>query len=373
MASILFVSKPVVPPWNDSGKNLVRDLACNLARHRAEVMVRAGERAELGTSVLAPIYAAHSGGFAPGLTDQARVFNHLLRSRGHAAWHFFFAPNPRSCLAGRAAKRLRRVPSIHTLSSAPRDPQAIVPQLFADTNVVLSRHTERTLLEAGLRPDRLVRIAPAIEPLTPLTPAARTDARTRFELSLDEPVVVYPGDLEFGEGASLMVEAMRSAPLSDSTLVLACRAKTVKAQAAERALRERVRGLGLAARIRFVGETPHIHQLLGCADLVALPSTDLYAKMDYPLVLLEAMSLAVPVIVAEGSPAAELSEAGAALAVAPDAEALSVALASLLHSAEARVTLGQGGRAAVFASYTGAIMAQSYERAYDALLGGSAG
>ena len=31
MPSVLYVSKPVAPPWNDSSKNLVRDLALALA------------------------------------------------------------------------------------------------------------------------------------------------------------------------------------------------------------------------------------------------------------------------------------------------------------------------------------------------------
>src|SRR5689334_14825414 len=142
MASILFVSKPVVPPWNDSGKNLVRDLARNMRRHRACVMTRSAQEPALLPAESRAVYASRSGGFAPGLSDQVRVFAHLLASRGHAAWHFFFAPNPRSCLAGRLATRARRMRSIHTLSSAPRDAASIVDKLFADVNVVLSRHTE---------------------------------------------------------------------------------------------------------------------------------------------------------------------------------------------------------------------------------------
>ncbi|MDH4281277.1 MAG: hypothetical protein OEV36_01370 [Myxococcales bacterium] len=38
MAQVLYVSKPVAPPWNDSSKNLVRDVAGHLRRHRPIVM-----------------------------------------------------------------------------------------------------------------------------------------------------------------------------------------------------------------------------------------------------------------------------------------------------------------------------------------------
>src|SRR4051794_2088563 len=120
MASILFVSKPIAPPWNDSGKNLVRDLARGMTRHRATLMVRTGTDPGVQGAGFAPLYAPTSGGFAPGLTDQARVMSHLLASRGHALWHFFFAPNPKSCLAGRVACGLRRMGSIQTISSAPK-------------------------------------------------------------------------------------------------------------------------------------------------------------------------------------------------------------------------------------------------------------
>jgi phosphatidylinositol alpha-1,6-mannosyltransferase len=368
MASILFVSKPVVPPWHDSGKNLVRDLACNLRRHRASVMARSVGDVALAPAASLAVYGASSGGFAPGLSDQARVFAHLLASRGHSAWHFFFAPNPRSCLAGRLATRLRRMPSIHTLSSAPREPASLVDKLFADLNVVLSEHSERMWLTAGLAPERLVRIAPAITPLVAFDTARRAAARSSFGLDEHVPLVVYPGDLEFGGGATLALEALRESGLSGVQLVLACRAKTERARSAELALRERARTLGLETRVRFVGETANIHALLACADVVVLPSTDLYAKMDYPLVLLEAMSLERPVIVARDTPAAELCRDEAALAVEPDAAALAAALSALLDDAAARAQLGARAAAAVRAHYAAEGMAARYERVYDRLL-----
>lgn len=367
MAAILFVSKPVVPPWNDSGKNLVRDLACNMRRHRATVMTRAGAP-ELAPARGMAVYAAHSGGFAPGLADQVRVFAHLLPSRGHAAWHFFFAPNPKSCLAGRVATRLRRLPSLHTLSSAPRDARAIVGQLFADLNVVLSAHTELLLHDAGLAADRLVRIAPAIVPLEPFSSAQRAAARRAFELDVSAPLVVYPGDLEFGGGAELAVAAMREPALAQITLVLACRAKTERARSAELLLRERVRQSGLGARVRFVGETANIHALLACADVVVLPSTDLYAKMDYPLVLLEAMSLARPVVVARATPAAELCRDDAVLAVEARADALAATLRGLFEDERERELYGARAARAVRSHYAADGMAERYEALYDRLL-----
>jgi glycosyltransferase involved in cell wall biosynthesis len=362
VADVLMVSKAIAPPWNDSGKNLVRDLARGMTRHRPTLMV-----GEVDPGVpharLAHVYRAGVG-FAPGLRDQARVFAHLLGARGARLWHFFFAPNPRSCAAGGLAKRLRGVRALHTISSAPRDVRALVPKLFADCNVVLSRHTEQRFLEAGLAPDRLRRIPPAIAPLTP-----RHDTRAlRVSLGLptSAPLIVYPGDLEFGEGAHLMVEAAPLLP--DALFVMACRTKTPSAREAERVLRARIAERGLSARFHFLGETLRIHELLAAADVVALPSRDLYAKMDYPLVLLEAMFLARAVVVARGSAAEELSEGGGACTVELRADALADALQRLLVDDAARAGLGAAARESALARYGHTSMAAAYESLYDAWL-----
>lgn len=368
MASILFVSKPIAPPWNDSGKNLVRDLARGLTRHQATLMVRPGSDADAGAALSTPVYAAHSGGFAPGLSDQARVFSHLLTARGHALWHFFFAPNPKSNLAGRISTSLRGKRAVHTISSAPRDVRAIVPQLFAEQNVVLSRHTEQRFLDAGLSPSRLVRIAPAIEPLTPKTDAERDSLRSLVGLPSGVPLLVYPGDLEFGEGGTLAVESMGSLAAKGVHLAMACRTKTPRAKAAEGLLREQVKRAGFDRQVHWLGETSHIHALLATADVVCLASTDLYAKMDYPLVLLEAMSLGRPVIVAKGSAAAEIAEGDAAIAIEPTGEALASATTTLLDDMTHVRALGARAVAAVQQRYSHRVMASAYEALYDRML-----
>ncbi len=368
MASILFVSKPIAPPWNDSGKNLVRDLARGLSRHQATLMVRPFSDPDAGSAAAANVYAAHSGGFAPGLLDQGRVFAHLLSARGHALWHFFFAPNPKSCIAGRVSTTLRNQRAVHTISSAPRDARAITPKLFADMNVVLSRHTERRFLEAGLAADRLQRIAPAIEPLVPKSQGERAALRSSLGLPEQAPLLVYPGDLEFGEGGRVALEALRTLSARGVHLAMACRTKTAHAQAAESALRARATQLGLDHDVTWLGETPHIHALLATADVVCLPSTDLYAKMDYPLVLLEAMSLGRPVIVAKHSAAEEIAEGGAAIAIEADAAALAHEVETLLASDVLSSALGARAVAAVKQRYSHHVMAAAYEDLYDRML-----
>ena len=364
---ILLVSKPLGPPWNDSSKNLVRDLALGLARHEARGFGRRTGPERLGNVELEPLYPAQQGGFSPALRDNARVLFRLVGGRGADLFHFFFAPNPRTSQAARFAAGARRTKTIQTVCSVPRNDAALERVLFGDRIVVLSRHTEARFLDAGIARDRVVRIPPAAPPLEPLTAHQKAALRRTLGLDAEAPLLLYPGDLEFGNGARLVLEAHEKLA-NDVHLVLACRAKTPAAREVEAELRARTHTLGTAPRVTWLGETPHILELVGTADVVALPSDVAYAKMDYPLVLLEAMALGRPVIVATGTPAAELAEGGGALAVEPDADVLARTLSELFGDGSARDRLGETARTQAISTFSRTRMARDYELLYDALL-----
>jgi len=363
---VLLVSKPVAPPWNDSSKNLVRDLALGLERYDAVALGRTGGPQSLGRARLEPVYGEPGERFGLTLADQAKVALYLARSPAVDLWHFFFAPNPKSSRVARLTSRVRRTPTVQTVCSVPNEHARLDQVLFADRVVVLSAHTEGRFLAGGVARERLARIAPAVSELPLPDEAARKQTRRVHRLPEEAAIVLYPGDLEFGAGARLTLEAHAALP-RETHLVLACRAKTDLARRRQDELVERARALGTESRVTFVGETPRILELLAAADVVALPSETAYAKMDYPLVLLEAMMLARPVVVCEGTPAAELAAKGAAVAVPAALEALVAVLSKLLGDDEGRRALGERARAAALTDHDPRAMARAYETLYDSL------
>jgi len=359
MATVLIVSKPLSPPWNDGSKNLARDVAEGMTRHTPHVISTEDStwRPRRGSIVLTQNAAR---GFSPGPREQLKVLAHLGLGPRVGLWHFFFAPNPKTSTAARALLRLRRMKTVHTVCSRPRDLTRAARVLFADRTVVLSRATQAAFADAGLHVER---IPPCAPPLEVPTQAQRAEDRRALGLPVDAPLVVYPGDLEHGEGARRMLAA-HARGRADEVLVMACRTKTPGAKEAERALRR-----AAPERVIWLGETPHIHALLGAADVVALPSSDLYAKVDLPLVLLEAMRLARPVVVAEDAAAAEIAEGGAAVAVAPHADAVAAAIGDLLGDDAARRAQGERACVAARERYDARVMVAGYEALYDDLLG----
>ena len=274
--------------------------------------------------------------------------------------HFVFAPNPRSSRAARFVVRTRRVPSIHTVASAPRtfDPRL----LFATVTVVLSHETERRFLEAGVPRERLERV-PA--PIRPVPSIAREDARRRLGLPERDPVLLFPGDLEPGGGSDEVVSLAKSLSIPKFTVAMACRHKTSESPHIEQRLRERLGDLPAGRDVRWFGETHHIHELLAASDVTLLPASSLVAKTDHPLVLLESLLHRTPVVVSDAPTLAELVESGGALAADRSGAGLVREVEALLSNEARRRSMGERGRSYVERNHGVEPVATRYEALYE--------
>ncbi|MEK6606251.1 MAG: glycosyltransferase family 4 protein [Myxococcota bacterium] len=376
--TVLMVSKPIAPPWNDSGKNLVRDLARHGSRYGYRLLTTRAYAEEKrrappnGASHLTwePLYPTR-GSFTPALGQNLRVLARLLARDDADIRHFFFAPNPRTVAAARVVQRLRRTRTVQTVMSAPREGLALAKLLFADRIVALSAWSRSRLIDAGIDAERIALIPPGIA-LPPRSAAIpRRDAASRARHGLGaEPVVLFAGDYEFSHAARTLADAI---PLvlarARATFLFACRLKTPAARTAEARVRERVRANGSAARVVFRNDVDDMPSLAGACDLCVMPAESLYAKMDLPLVLLEAMARGTPVVVAGAGPLGEVVAGGGGVAVPPrDPAALARALGDLLLDGDARARMGEEARRVAEARFDAREAARLHEALYDEMM-----
>ena len=324
MRSVLFVSKPVVPPWNDGSKNLVRDVASNLTKV-SPIVLTDGRASSLPPSVRCDDVYVTSGAFTPALEANARVFGRLILGERASAWHFVFAPNPASSYAARAARSIGRMrgPVFQTIASAPKSFDRVSRLLFGGVVIALSEHTRRRLREAGVA-TRIEEIPPCAA-LT-ITPR-RDEARKALALSPSDTIALYPGDYEVSTGARTVAKACAALAREGVRTVFACRAKTMRAGSA----RTEVEALhrGVVPEPLHLGEVPNMSTWIAAADVILFPVDELYGKVDLPLVLIEALALGKPVVVADDGP---LPELGIGKVVPPrNAEALVAAALELLR------------------------------------------
>lgn len=378
--TVLMVSKPVAPPWNDSSKNLVKDLAQCGHDFFYRVLTPKGmplKGLDGETPIISePIYQNKKGSFSPALMQNLRVLVRLAERDATAITNFFFAPNLRAAQAARWIMRFRPRRIVQTVCSIPSDFSQAQQILFGEKIVVLSAHTRARFIEAGIAPERIVHIPPGIQLPAPRSSEQRALIRRRYNLPQDEPVVIYAGDYQFSQAAQMVVDAVIRLKDKSINFVLACRIKQPASQLEEQRLTRLLVQGQASERVRMLNEVENMLDLLGACDVCVLPAESLYAKMDLPLVLLEAMALGLPIIVADQPPLSELldgegeaQEAG--LKVPPgNSAALAEAIIKLTENQTNLRKSGAAARRIVEQRYDIRLISKQYENLYQQMLEG---
>jgi len=363
---VQFVSKAIEPPFRDGSKCLVRDLCLHLGDFDLHVLGTEQVPSELGPRAKVHAVYGGAGRYAPTLLANLRAFAWLLTSEPPDLFHFVFAPNPRTSAALRLLRAATGVPCLQTIASAPKVFSRPERLFVGDAIVAQSRHTkgrtEQAFVDAGLPPP-LVHVIPPPAPTFATDPhERRATARTALGLAPEGPLFVYPGDLEVSGGAAFVLELARRAAgdLAAATFLIAYRCKTKLADLHREELER-----GAPPRVQFRAEVDDLHAVLAAATAVVFPVDDLYGKVDLPIVLLEALSLGVPVVVLDQGPLSELSGAShLPLDPGPWLELLG----ALSRDSGLSSELGARGPAAVRENYEAARVAACYAALYRRLL-----
>jgi glycosyltransferase involved in cell wall biosynthesis len=361
---VLLVTKPLVPPWTDSGKIVPRALAlASSGRHALQVMVASGATGAWPRWVEPLEVYGSRGRYRPDPREHLRMMWRVWRRRASFdVLHFFFQPHPAAVHAARLLARACGRPCVHTVLSAPREPSPSL--LFADRTVTLTHATAGAFAARGGATHAV--IPPAIEESPPASP--QRIAAARAEAAVDGAFLLYPGDFEFSGGHRFLVECWAAAP-DLPPLVMTGRAKTPSAAAARAALEAECVRAGLGARIRFAGTVSDMPALIAASAALLFPARSLHAKTDLPLVILEAWREGRAVLASDLPPLAEsIGAGGRALPLERDAW-----LAALRGLPAEASHMGAAGRAALGTRWSAAAAASAYEAVYDGIAGGEPG
>jgi glycosyltransferase involved in cell wall biosynthesis len=234
---------------------------------------------------------------------------------------------------------------------------------LADRVVTVSRDQGRMLARRGVEPRRLV-LVPNVIDAARFAARAGDSARTRAALDLPvaSPVIGAVGRLAYQKGFDLLLEAMAAVRIGrpDCQLLIAGDGP------ARPALELQAGAMGLGASVRFLGYVSDVAPLMSACDAIALPSR----SEGMPLVLLEALALARPVVAARVGGVSEVvhhEETG--LLVAPGSvPELAAAVLRLVSEPDLAARLGAAGAARVRLAYQPPRAARKLALAYEEVL-----
>ncbi|MDQ6847439.1 MAG: glycosyltransferase [Candidatus Dormibacteraeota bacterium] len=277
-----------------------------------------------------------------------------------SAWRpdVIHAHNPGIALAtALAARRGASWPALATLHGVPPEDDAATARLlgWARLPVVACGPGVAAALRAhGLEP--LTTICNGITPPPP--PADQVELRRQWGVPPQWRLVMAAGRLVAQKRHDLAVAAMASLP--DAALVI------VGDGPLRPALEQQIAELHLTPRVRLVGARSDVRALLAVADVVVQPSD----WEGLPLVVLEAMSAARPVVAARAPGLRELVRDGEdGLLVRPgDAAALATSTARVLADARLGRRLGDTAARRVEREFSEDAMVDSYQLLWRALV-----
>jgi len=301
MPKVVIASESVSPPFNRGSKRFLRDYLDTVTGVPIWAPCSRGNRPPFGGSAVAhEVY----GNEAPGWRSRYELALWLLRVLAPGdVLHSFFAPTEATSAFCRMARRLRRCRWVQSIPTALDREGRFSTQasLFGgDTITVFSRYSADRLA-AVARKSRVVCIRPGIATTELKAAGSERCQELRF-------TICFPGNLA-GSGSvpvlSAIIRAMNDR-LRETQLVLACRKRSADDPRLEEELLALASAVGVRNRVVSVGTVANPVALIATAHVVVLPFTNLFAKFDIPLVLLESMCLGIPVVVTDVPPLNEV-------------------------------------------------------------------
>lgn len=366
--SILMITIPIFPPWDNASKNRAYNIALNIKKHTIHLLTKKGHLLSWKTEniVFEDVYRTKYV-FLQKLFLGLR----LLKKDPHIkVYHFFFQPSFISSLFFKYLLKIKRKSSIQTILNVFGEGDDLRKYLFADVMLVSSEYMRVKLLNEGFKNVR--KIDPGVDCERFSHRALSTDLRERLEIG-DAPVVLYPGEYLEIRGMPHLLEAIRLVltRVGSVRFIFACRIFNKEDLIREQETKKKAKRMGVSDGIIFLQTYDEMPELIGLSDIVIFPTIEMYDKMDIPLTLLESLAMGKPIIISDIPPLNEIMKAEVGIKVKPgDHVELTNSIIELLTDDERRKAMGRRGRQMVLEHFDIKEIAMEYDELYREVLGG---
>jgi len=294
-----------------------------------------------------PVFTMEKIGKRSLALDAVPALTRLFKSQKPAIIH------THASLAARLAARLAGIPAVHTRHSAftlpghakrfpHRQVSGLINSMLSTRIISVSPAATQNLIDAGTNPNLIDLVYNGVAPLTLLSSAERTSARTAFGLSQNEFVAALIARLSPEKGHSWLLDAAKLLKKANAGKPQSIRIAIAGNGKLEQSITRRIQDEGLD-NVSFLGFIPDVWRLENAADV--LLNTSIGAEAT-SLSLLEGLSLGRPAIVSDsfGNPYVIQDGKSGLVVPAGDTQALASALIRLRDEPALYTKLAHGAR-----------------------------
>lgn len=365
--SVLLVSRPIAPPWDEASKNFALNLAQKLRSWRVGILVNEQIPEVLRSVEQVPIYSKPTLDWV----QRARLLFLRHAQKQFDIVHYLFTPTRlnsfmfRVIIPARASRRIQTVATIRDIDAKSSNLRKL---LFADQIVTYSEYSKRKLEALGLSHVTCIYPGIRLDKFKPSVPDRKLAQGLGIQPS--DFVVMYPGEYVRLGATDMLVasipELLKHIP--NLKFVFACRIKNTADTHKKQQVLDQLASQGLTNHVVFTDTIEDMPALYNLADIIVFPVGNMEGKFDVPLAVIEAMACAKPVIVSDLPVLAEFTSAENALIVsANDRVQFTEKVGILAENHELRGTLGQKARQYAATHYDIRKIAKRYGELYEAV------
>ncbi len=367
---ILFVTRPLSPPWDEASKNFAYDLACNIGDYAVTIPVDVINPHTPITVTQKQIYSSNN--FT--LWQKVRlVFFLWQNAQQFDLIHLLFTPTKFNSAVLKFVLKNKDVKVIQTIATVRDDlysTKDLKKMYFGDMLVTYSQWAKTKLEKMGFTNIR--QIYPGIN-LSKFSPSPKNSTLlSQLGFSETDMIVSYPGEFVRLGATDLIIDTFldiwKEPTNTHIKYLCACRIKNDADQKKKEELIHRLTVAGYRNHVVFTDTFSDVNALYNLADIIIFPVTSMKGKFDVPLAMIEPYACKKPVIASDLELFREFSS-DAINVIIPTAqkEPLRHAILTLATDHIQRKALGES--AFIFAHQTFDIknVARNYIRIYEQL------
>ena len=375
---ILFVTRPIAPPWDEASKNMAYQLAINVAKINSNFeihLMTKGILSGLPKNIIQhPIYTSAKNDFTFSQKIRSLFFQWKMKNKFDIV-HYFFTPSKFNSLVIKKflyPKKSKTIQTIATLREDLMTKKEIKNNMFGDILVTYSNYTKKRLKDLGFA--NVQHIYPGInlalfapQEKKPSLLASCNFAATNF-------IIGFAGEYVRLGGVDNIVDSFSEIEkkIPEARLFLNVRLKNKKDALKKEEIVSRLKKLRLLEKVSFEENVDFTKFSMGDCfnvyDVALFPVHNMKGKFDVPLVVPEAMACQKPVILSDIPILREFTNNNNTVIIKKkNTEELTRAILDLYNNSEKRAEIASNGMHFARRNFNIEFIAEEYNDLYDKL------
>ncbi len=370
MKKIILITRPIAPPWDEASKSFAFYLAKSVENFEFSVLTPGKVDALPLKIKQIPIYTSNHLNL--GLAQQARLLKLVPLIGKFDLAHFMLTPNKLNALGFKLFLSRLNTKTVQTVATLREDlfsDKDFKKIIFADLIITYSDYAKKKLTKLGFK--NVARIYPGID-LELFSPAPKNLATMAFfNIQQNDFIVSYQGEYTRLGATDTIVESLPAlfAKIPNAKFIFANRVKNEKDAIKKAEVIETLKKHGIIDKVIFTDTFSDMPKIYNLSDVVIFPAQNMHGKFDVPLVVIEAMACAKPVIISNLPILQEFSSSENSIAIDPTSQTQLVqAIVDLFENQAKCAKLGKVARQYVSKNFDIKAVAKQYEKAYQDLL-----